>query len=163
MNKLVLALFFSLPASGQETIVFKPAENLTVSNVSAIKLYAYDINKGCDRATPVSLIDNDKVTPCSRYVKTFEKEKVKQIIKLLRSEATYGGEPAACFETNYSLMMLDKANVVIGYVDISLFCNRLIANPLIPETGKKNGFSKKGKELLLHTLELVSEEDIVAP
>lgn len=163
MNKIILCLLLSIPALGQDTIVFKRAESLTVSNVNTIRLYAYDINKGCDRATSVSVIDVNKVSPCFRYIKTFDKKKVKEIIKLLRSKATYGGTRVRVFETNYSLIMLNKKNVAIGYVDISLIHSSLIANPLIPVNTKKSGFSKKGKERLLLTLELISKEAIVAP
>lgn len=166
MNRMIFCLLFGLPAPGQDSLVVKPAKNITVSEASIIKLYAFNTNNGCDRSTNVSAVYENKISPCFYYVKTFEKKKVKQIINMLRSRRTYGGKEAACFDTDYALVIFDKANVVTGYVNISLYCNWLIPNPVIPESKMglgKGGFSKKGKERLLEVLELVSKEDLVAP
>ncbi len=165
MNKIIALLFFSLAAvssvSGQGTIKISLRKQITGSASNTIKLYKFNPQNNCNQSKAVSIIYEDKISPCFDYVKTIKTGEVKKITGLLRKSTTYGGEDVACFDTEYALLIFDKSNVVIGYVNISLSCNKLISNPIIPEREhyanqglRKVGFSKKGRNTLLKLLGL---------
>ncbi len=163
MNKSITILFFIFiiagPASGQEAIKLGLKKQITVSASNTIKLYKYNPQNECNQSKVVSVIYEDKLSTCFDYVKTFRMGKVKKIMKFLRALTTYGGEDVACFDTEYALLIFDKSNMAIGYINISLSCNKLISNPVITEREyyanpgfRKVGFSKKGRTGLLKLL-----------
>lgn len=134
-------------------------KQLVAKEKCTIKLYRFDPKNNCSQSKAVSIIYEGKIADCFDYVKTIEYADALNIVKLLRTPSTYGNEDVACFDTDYALLLFDKSNVVYGYVNISLFCNKLMSNPSIPEREawsqdglRKVGFSKKGRENLLMLL-----------
>jgi hypothetical protein len=164
MNKtlifiLVAFLRINSLSAQQETVKINLAKQITASASNTIKLYKFNPNNPCEQSKAVSIIYENKVASCFDYVKTIAVGDVKKTVSLLRTPTTYGSEDVACFDTDYALLIFDKKNVVIGYVNISLSCNKLISNPIITERGyyskgglQKVGFSKKGRSNLLKLL-----------
>lgn len=166
MNKLLLCVFFSLPAFGQDAPTISLSKQIKVSPASVVKVYGYfdyyyKNAKGCDQSKKASIIQNNEISPCFQYLKSFEKDDAKKIINLLRDRNTYEGPiERPCSETHYALLILNN-NVVTGYVNISLDCNKLFSNPAIPAAS--GTLTPKGKHELLVMLKLITEEPLVAP
>lgn len=166
MNKIIWCLYLSLPAFGQDAPVVKLSKQIKASSASVVKLYGYfDYHyknvKGCDQSKNASIVQDNKISPCFNYLKTFEKEDAKKIIHFLNAPSTYGAPvDAACFETHYALLVLDK-DVVTGYVNISLSCNRIISSPVIPAAA--TAMPQEKKLALNRLLKLVTEEPLTAP
>lgn len=164
MNKIILSLLFSLPAFGQDTTTVRLSKQIKASPATVVKVYGYfDYHyqnvKGCDQSKTASIVQNNKVSPCFQYLRSFEKDNAKKIINLLRNRNTYeNAVEKPCLETHYALLILEN-NIVTGYVNINLACNRIISNPAIPAASRS--LSAKGKDELLHALELVI--DVVVP
>ena len=158
MKKIIISILSCLLAAGSSTAQIK----LAARGANTIKLYTYDYPNTCDPSKIVSVVRENKISPCFRYIKTFEKNEAKTITKMLRSSATYSRDTTACFDTQYALLILNKAGVIIGYVDISLSCNKLHAVPAGWSQGR-SGLSKEGKDSLLYKLELVYREGLIAP
>jgi hypothetical protein len=114
-------------------------------------LYKFDSTNNCDQSKAVSIVKNNRISICFDYVKKIEDSNVKKILNLLHSKSTYGKEDAPCFDTDYALIAIKEENI-IGYINISLSCNKLISNPIIEERIietkeglRKVGFSIQGK------------------
>ncbi|MFL9485698.1 hypothetical protein ACI6Q2_23145 [Chitinophagaceae bacterium LWZ2-11] len=166
MNKVNFLTFFCsliiCSAFGQNAIKIDLAKQITASASHSIKLYKFNSKNKCNQSKSVSIIDGDKVSTCFDYVKTISTSNTKKIASLLRESTTYGNEDVACFDTEYGLLIFDKSNVVIGYINISWSCNKLISNPIISEREqyakqelRKVGFSKKGRSSLIKLLEIL--------
>ena len=74
-------------------------------------------------------------------------------------------EDFACFDTDYSLIMLNNKGIITGYIDISLYCNKLNSTPVIPELEffisdnfRKIGFSNSGRKKLIKLLGLFNNK-----
>jgi hypothetical protein len=165
MNKLILSLLFYIPVFGQDAPVIKLSKKIKASPTSVVKVYGYfDYHyknvKGCDSSKTASIIQNNKISPCFQYLRSFEKNDAKKIINLLNDRSTYEGAiDKPCLETHYALLILNN-NVVTGYVNMSLACNKIISDPAIPAAS--GTLTPKGKDELLHMLKLVTGE-LVAP
>src|SRR5687767_2303950 len=103
-------------ASGQEKI--KIEKQIDIEKSKSIKLFRFNSKNSCDQSKAVSVIYENKISTCFDYVKEIKKDNIKKIIKLLRSSASYGNEDVACFDTEQALVIYDKANVIIGYINI---------------------------------------------
>lgn len=166
MSKILLCLLFSLPAFGQDTPVIRLSKQLKASPASVVQVYGYfDYHyksiKDCDQSKKASIVHHNKISPCFNYLRSFEKDDAKKIIRLLNNRRTYGHPvDTTCFETHYALLILEN-NVVTGYVNISLSCNRIISGPGIPAAA--TAFSPKGKDALQRALKLITEEPLSAP
>jgi hypothetical protein len=157
MNKIILSLLFSLPAFGQDMPTIRLSKQIKASNTTVIKVYGAEL---CNNQQGLSIVHNNKITPCFRLLSTFEKNDAKKIINLLHDSGSYTDGDTTCFKTDHALLILENG-VVTGYVNISFFCNKIISSPAIPAASKL--LSPKGKDALLRTLKLVSEEPLVAP
>lgn len=161
MNKIILCLLFYLPALGQ----VKLSKQIKASPTSVVKVYGYfdyyyKNVAGCDSSKTASIIQNNKISPCFQYLRSFEKDDAKKIINLLNDRSTYKGPvDRPCSETHYALLIFNN-NVVTGYVNISLDCNKIISNPAIPAAS--GTLTPKGKDELLLMLKLITGE-LVAP
>lgn len=129
------------------------------NSVSSILLYKFNSNNKCDQSKAVSIIKDNKISKCLDYIKTFDFSRSKNILDLLQNKNTYGNEDVACFDTDYSLVIVN-GKTITGYINISFNCNKLISNPIIKErlsqsnNGlRKVGFSNLGKTKLLELLE----------
>jgi hypothetical protein len=169
MNKIVIIMFFSfltnLSVCGQDTIKIGLLKEIKATVNSTIRLYKFNKDKQCDQSKAVTIIYENKVSKCFDYIKTIKTDDTKKIVSLLKTPTTYGGEDVACFDTDYALLIFNKQNVIIGYIDISLFCNKLISAPVIAEQEhyskgglRKVGFSKKGKAALLKLLKITDNK-----
>lgn len=166
MTKILLCLLFSLPVFGQNAPVIRLAKQIKATPSSVVKVYGYydyhyKNTEGCDQSKNASIIQNNKISPCFTYISTFEKDDAKKIINFLNARSTYGATvDTTCFETHHALLILEK-NVVIGYVNISLTCDRIISNPAIPAA--TTAMIREKKYALNSLLKLVEEEGLVVP
>ena len=129
------------------------------NSASSLLLYKFNPKNSCDQSKAVSIIKDNKISQCFDFVKTFNGTKVKEILNLLNNEDTYGNEDVACFDTDHALILYNVKNEVVGYINISESCNKLISNPEIKEMEfysqgglRKVGFSKKGKDKIKQIL-----------
>lgn len=175
MNKIIL-VFFLVTISNQKIFSqlssdsIKISKNLVIGNVEFMKLYVDSNKRECDQKKAISIIFNDKISSCFDYVKSFSKGDCHKILKHINTSSTYGGEDVACFETDYALLLYNKQKTIIGYINISFFCNKLNSNPRIDaikvlSSGKirRNGFSKHGRKELLELLGLKESNSTVSP
>jgi hypothetical protein len=107
----------------------------------------------------VSVIKDNQLTTCFDYVKTIDVVNTKKLISVLSVPSSYGAEDVACFTTQYGMVVLDRSGVIIGYINLSLSCNKLISNPVIREREHFShnglrlvGFSTSGRTKLLALL-----------
>ncbi|MOA06986.1 hypothetical protein D3C78_1266580 [compost metagenome] len=142
----------------------KPTVNIELrdsfKNADSLILFRFNAKNPCSQSKAVSIIKENKISECFDYVRTIQGGEVKNIINVLYDSDTYGGEEVACFDTDYSLIAVEN-DVIIGFINISFSCNKLISKPLIIERDKhineslrKVGFSSSGKKLLLRLLKL---------
>jgi len=132
--------------------------NDNFNSASSLLLYKFNPNNFCDQSKAVSIIKNNRISQCFDFVKTFNGTKVKEILNLLNNEDTYGNEDVACFHTDYSLIVMN-GKTIVGYVNFSFSCNKLISNPIIEKMTSKSkdglskiGFSKSSKNKLVTIL-----------
>ena len=134
---------------------------LSTKSITTIKLYRFNSKNTCNQSKAVSIIFDNKISTCFDLVKTIKKENVKKIINCLRTKKTYGNGDVACFDTDYGLIMYNVKRIIVGYVNISLFCNKINAAPLIQEreyfvsnTLRKVGLSIVGRKKIMKLLGL---------
>jgi len=161
--KVVLTLFVMYSSLCQGQIKNLEKLNITLTNefklADSLILFKFNSDNLCNQSKAVSIIKKNEISGCFDYVRTIKADKVDTIIKLLHDKTTYGGGNVACFDTDYAIIAIKNSNI-IAYVNISLSCNKLIANPKIQEQEAhyKNegvgriGFSRNGKEKLIHLL-----------
>jgi hypothetical protein len=144
-----------------DSVLLNISTNISSNNIKSINLYKYNQLNICDQSKAVSIIYNQKLSHCFDYVKTIEGKEVVDFIKIIKNPTTYGAEDVACFDTDYSVTLLNKENQIAGYLNISFSCNKLISNPVIKERKfhsrdglTKVGFSKKGRRKIKNILKL---------
>jgi len=147
--------------SGQNTVKIELGKDVSSKTCQLIKLFKYNPKNFCDQSKGVSIVFDNKISPCFDHIKTFDTRQSKKIVGLLRSVRTYGSYDAPCFDTDYALMIYNKSNKIVGHIEISFSCNKLISEPNIKERehfnhdGLRNvGFSKSGRKTLIKLLML---------
>lgn len=158
---LALLIVYSCICHGQINKWEKLNINLTekIKAADSIVLFKFNSDNLCDQSKAVSIIKNNEISKCFDYIKTIKGKAVSNFINLLHTKTTYGGGNVACFDTDYSVILI-KNNSIIAYINISISCNKLFANPKIQEQEShyKNegvgsiGFSTSGREQLLNSL-----------
>ncbi|MGE8421897.1 MULTISPECIES: hypothetical protein [Sphingobacterium] len=130
--------------------VINIAKKLDINQVIKIELYRFNPKKKSNQSKAISIVYNNRIAPCFDYIRTI-KDKDK-FIKIITDHHTYGSEDIACFDTGYSVLLYGNKDDIVGYINISMSCNKLISNPEIKERTyysrdglRKVGFSKKGK------------------
>jgi hypothetical protein len=167
MKKIIIVLFYwisLISCNAQElktnnhVIDIRIEEN--IKSATSLILYKFNPKNPCSQSKAVSIIKEDKISECFDYVTTFNGNEVKDILYILYDTNTYGAEDVACFDTEYSLLAIND-NKVIGFINISFRCNKLISTPAIKERDshlngnlRNVGFSKNGKENLYQLLKL---------
>lgn len=136
--------------------VIKIEDNFDSAN--SLLLYKYNPKNVCNQSKAVSVIKENKVSQCFDFVKNIDSSKTREILKILNDNSTYGNEDISCFDTDYSLVVM-KGKTIIGYINFSFNCNKLISNPEIEARTAKSkdglrkvGFSDSGKNKLLKLL-----------
>ena len=131
-----------------------------------LRLYKYNPTNNCNQSKAISIVKDNKITPCFDYIRDFNDSEKVLFISLIQNPDTYGNEDVACFHIEYSVLAMDSATIV-GFINISISCNKLISNPEIPartahsEDGlRKVGFTRIGRSKLL---KLLGEEEIEMP
>lgn len=142
-----------------DSIVLNISKDILPIDIHYMKLYKYDEENDCNQSKAVSIIYNNQLSSCFNYVKTIKGKNVKDFLTLIKDPKTYGAEDVACFDTDNSLTLYNIKNEVVGYINISKSCNKLISNPEIKERHynskdglRKVGFSEKGKEKIKQIL-----------
>lgn len=163
MKKILILcslLTFNSKINAQQQKV-KLAKNFTQMKAASMQLFKFDTANFCDQSKAVSVVYNNKVSKCFTYLKNFKIDKVKRFIKSLRDKTTYGNEDVACFDTEYGIVFYNSYGNIIGYINISFSCNKLISNPIIPERehfvtkkSRKVGFSLVGRGKIIKLLGL---------
>jgi hypothetical protein len=130
--------------------VINIAKKLDISQIFKIELYRFNSKKECNQSKAISIIYDHRIAPCFDYIRSI-KDKDK-FIKIITDHHTYGAEDVACFDTDYAVLLYGSKGDIVGYINISMSCNKLISNPEIKERTyysqdglRKVGFSKKGK------------------
>lgn len=131
-----------------------------------LRLYKYNPTNDCNQSKAISIVKDNKITPCFDYIRDFNDSEKELFISLIQNPDTYGNEDVACFDTEYSVLAIDSATIV-GFVNISISCNKLISIPEIPartahaEDGlRKVGFTRIGRSKLL---KMLGEEEVEMP
>lgn len=161
---LTICFVFVISCKGQEKKAVNTKTDIQIENdfksATSFALYKFNPNNPCNQSKAVSIIKENKISECFDFIKTIKGNDVKNIIALLHNTKSYGSEDLACFDTEYSLVAFTK-NKIIGYINISFNCNKLISNPTIAERDSfvKNdirniGFSINGKKKLYKLLGL---------
>lgn len=147
----------------RDNITINIGKDITATDTDYMKLYKYNEQNDCDQSKGVSVVYNGQLSPCFDYINTIKGKDMISFLTTIKNPKTYGAEDVACFDTNYSLILYNKKNEVIGYVNISNNCNKLTSNPKIKERElysqdglRKIGFSEEGKEKINHILEMYS-------
>jgi hypothetical protein len=148
-------------AGTAQNVKIELSKNLSSKNVALIKLYKFNSKNSCNQSKAVSVIFDNQISECFDYVKTIKGGSIKKIMTCLHNKKTYGGEDVACFDVDYGIIAYNAKGVIIGFVNISLFCNKLNATPAIPERDffnsselHKVGFSKQGRNQIIKLLSL---------
>jgi hypothetical protein len=160
LNKLFsLFLFFFNSSLMQAQNLIRIENRINLNNIASAKLFVLNHTTVSSNQKYASVIFNGQISKNFDYLKTIDMIKSRKIMKHLTSKSTYGGEDYACFETDYGIVLYDVKKVIIGYVNISFFCDKIISDPDIPECNNyssKNqslaGFSIKGRKNLLQLL-----------
>lgn len=148
----LLSLFFFQLCNKQNVKITKTTkQNLPIAigddfkSATSLLLYKFNEKKMCDQSKAVSIIMDNKISQCFDLIKNINGLKTKEILNILHDKNTYGSEDAACFDTDYSLVVMN-GKTIIGYINISLRCNKLFSNPIIKEetSHSKNGLTKIG-------------------
>lgn len=142
-----------------DSIILNLGTDIFPADVDYMKLYKYDARNDCEQSKAVSIIYNEQLSVCFNYIRIIKGKKMVDFLATIKNIETYGAEDVACFNTDYSIILYNKKNEVIGYINISFDCNKLISNPEIKETEfysqnglRKVGFSKKGREKIKQIL-----------
>lgn len=150
----VLIVFYSNINAQQQKI--KLAKYFSQMKAASMRLFKFDTANFCDQSKAVSVVYDNKVSQCFTYLKSFKIDKVKRLIKSLSDKTTYGNGDVACFDTEYGIVFYNSYGSIVGYVNISLSCNKLMSNPIIPEReyfitdkSRKVGFSLIGREKII--------------
>lgn len=153
-------LAFNSKINAQQPII-KLAKDYSQMKAASMRLFKFDTANICDQSKAVSVVYNNKVSKCFTHLKSFKVDKVKRFIKSLRDKATYGNDDVACFDTDYGVVFYNSYGSIVGYVNISFSCNKLISNPIIPEReyfitekSRKVGFSIVGRKKIIKLLGL---------
>jgi hypothetical protein len=157
---LILSISFALHTrihAQQSTVNI--AKYFSQMNAVSMRLFKFDRSNDCDQSKAVSILYENKVSKCFTYLEDFKVDKVDTITASLMDTATYGNVDMACFDTDYGMVFYDSRETIVGYINISFSCNKLIANPkiserdiFITESARKVGFSDKGRKKLLALL-----------
>lgn len=142
-----------------DSIILNISKDIFPADVHYMKLYKYDEKNDCEQSKAVSIIYNKQLSVCFDYIKIIKGKDMVDFLTTVKNPKTYGAEDVACFNTDYSVILYNKKNEVIGYINVSIDCNKLISNPEIKEMEfysqgglTKVGFSKKGKEKIMQIL-----------
>lgn len=142
-----------------DSIVLNISKDISITDISYMSLYKYNEQNDCEQSKAVSIIYNGQLSSCFDYMKTIKGKGMVDFLTLVKEPKTYGKEDVACFDTDYSLIFCNKNNEVVGYINISDSCNKLISNPEIKEREfysqdglRKVGFSEKEKEKIKQIL-----------
>jgi hypothetical protein len=143
------------PASGTTIAI-----NKTIKYPASLVLYKYDKQNPCDQSKGPVIIYNSRISSCFSFVRVISNTDSRQIIDLINSVHTYGGEDVSCFDSDYALLVMDKKNIA-GYISISFSCNKLLSTPVIKAREsyakgelRKVGFSSSGRSQLLKLLKI---------
>ncbi|WP_426792352.1 hypothetical protein [Sphingobacterium sp. WOUb80] len=130
--------------------VINIAKKIDINQIIKIELYRFNSKRSCNQSKAISIIYNNRIAPCFNYIRTI-KDKDK-FLKIITDHHTYGAEDVACFDTDYSVLLYGSKGDIMGYINISMSCNKLTSNPEIKERTyysrdglRKVGFSKRGK------------------
>lgn len=155
----VTQIYSSKDKKDNDSIILNISKGIFPTEIDYIKVYKYDSKNDCEQSKAVSIVYNNHLSSCFNYLKTFKNKDVKDFIIIIKDPKTYGAEDIACFDTDYALLLYNKKNEVVAYINISESCNKLISNPEIKERHfysqdglRKVGFSKKGKEKIKQIL-----------
>jgi hypothetical protein len=114
---------------GQEKLKLNINNELSIKDIHYIRLFKYDINNYCNQSRAIKIIHNDSISPCFDFVKKIDATTSKNIFSLLNKKSTYGNENMACFDTDYAMIVYDKSDAIIGTVQLSLDCNKVMIKP----------------------------------
>lgn len=134
-------------------IAINISTEINFKKVGYMELYKINLTKGCDQSKAVSIVYQNKIAKCFDYMKTIKGREKDNFIRIIRDYHTYGGDDVACFDTDYGLLLYGYQNEIVGYINISKSCNKLVSNPEIKERTyyahdglRLIGFSKKGRK-----------------
>ncbi|WP_343686117.1 hypothetical protein [Chryseobacterium gleum] len=151
----------STKKKNNDSLVLNVGKDLFSIPVHYMKLYKFNEQNYCNQNKAVSVIYDNQLSSCFDYVKTINGKDIDDFLGTIKNPKTYGGEDVACFDTDYSLILYNIKDEVVGYINISESCNKLISNPEIKEREfysknglRKVGFSKKGKEKIKKILKI---------
>ena len=166
---LTICFFFVISCKGQEKEALSTKSDIQIKDdfksANSFTLYKYNPNNPCNQSKAVSILKENYISECFDFIKTISGDEVSSIIDLIHNTKSYGSQDLACFDTEYSLVALSN-NKIIGYINISFSCNKLISNPPIAERDSfvKNdirniGFSINGKNKLYKLLGLCNSSN----
>ena len=156
MKSILFTICFTaaMLCNGQEKKIEKSNNYIQIKDdfksATLFALYKFNPLKNCNQTREVSIIKENRISKCFDYIRIIKGNDVKNILEFLYDSNNYGGEEVPCFDTSYSLLAYSSNNKIIGYINISLGCNKLLSNPTIKEQGKPSniGFSKSGMQQL---------------
>lgn len=149
----------SIDKKNNDSIILNISKDIFPADVHYMKLYKYDEKNDCEQSKAVSIIYNKQLSVCFDYIKIIKGKEMLDFLTTVKNPKTYGSEDVACFDTDHALILYNVKDEVVGYINISDSCNKLISNPEIKEREfysqgglRKVGFSKKGKEKIKQIL-----------
>lgn len=160
MKKLALCISFCFLAItnvvGQEKLNFHPGNDISINDSNTIKLYKWMEGNPCNQSKAVSIVYQDEISTSFDYVRTISTEDTKKIMTLLHQPSTYGNKNVTCSDTDYALLVYNKEDILIAYINISFYCNKLNSSPPIKERQpfsdniyRNIGFSRPAREELI--------------
>ena len=139
--------------------------NFDPEKVGQIKLYRFNKSNFCDQSKGLSIIYNNKLSPCFDYLKSLDKNRSKSIIKLLLSKKSYGEPFMVTFDTDYAITVYDNVDKLIGWINFSQQFQSSRSTPRIEvqeiQTNgpiKKDGLVKKSRKKLIKLLDIDSSK-----
>ena len=105
---------------------------ISLNQISLMKLYKFDPKNHCNQSKALRIVYEDSISKCFDFVRNIGKVSYKKIVALLNLKSTFGNENYACFDTNYALIVYDIHECIIGYIHLSLNCNKAWIFPTTP-------------------------------
>lgn len=111
------------------------------------------------RESPRSILNKDGSLHKSTLLpgNHVDEKEIATLLKILNDNATFGGDPYACFEPKHAVLFY-KHGKVSGSIQVCFGCNNLVSNPEFPAMNyhyrkvkgayQNYGFSKKGVKKL---------------
>jgi len=105
---------------------------ISLDQISSMKLYKFDPKNHCNQSKALRIVYEDSISKCFDFVRNIGKVSGKKIVALLNLKSTFGNENYACFDTSYALIVYDIHECIIGYIHLSLNCNKAWIFPTTP-------------------------------